>query len=117
MYCTHCGVQLSDDANRYCSSCGHETLKGAEARYQGGIGYSAPRRLYRLTYDKTIAGVCSGIAKYLDVDVTLIRVLAITLIIMSGGVGLFAYIGAWILMPVEPYYPVRAGSPSTQAAA
>ena len=93
MYCTHCGTQ-NQDIDNFCSQCGHQT-PGARAQ-------QAPRRLYRLAYDKKIAGICSGIAKYLDADVTLVRILVITGIIISGGLGFLAYIAAWIIMPVDP---------------
>ena len=67
MYCTSCGTQLQDTAN-YCSECGSQTGRATPRAQQ------APRRLYRLAYDKKWAGVCAGLAKYMDVDVTLIRI-------------------------------------------
>src|SRR5215475_8494203 len=59
-----------------------------------------PRRLYRSRSDKVIAGVCSGIANYFRIDPVIVRVLAVALIFL-GGAGVFAYIAAWLLMPVE----------------
>lgn len=61
----------------------------------------APKRLYRSKNDKIIGGVCAGIAKYFDVDPTLIRLVAILLVIF-GGTGLLAYLIAWIIIPLEP---------------
>jgi phage shock protein C len=100
MYCTSCGTQLQDTAN-YCSECGRQTSRTGSAQ-------QAPRRLYRLAYDKKWAGVCSGIAKYLDVDVTLIRIAAVAAFFCSGGLVLFAYIVASFIMPVDYGLPVRA---------
>lgn len=98
MYCTHCGTQLSTAA-RFCSQCGQGTGVTVGS---GERGYYAPRRLYRLTYDKSIAGVCAGIAKYLDVDVTLVRVVVVLATFFSGVVpGLIGYILAWIIMPKD----------------
>ena len=58
------------------------------------------KKLYRSKKEKIIGGVCGGIAKYLKVDPTLIRVLwAIT--IFFGGAGLLAYLLAWIIIPEE----------------
>lgn len=94
MYCTSCGTQLQDTAN-YCSDCGSHTGRVAPPS-QG-----APRRLYRLAYDKKIAGVCSGLAKYLDVDVTLIRIAMVAAVFCSGGLVLLAYIVASFIMPVD----------------
>lgn len=51
-------------------------------------------------YDKKIAGVCGGFARYFDCDVTLMRV--IWLILAFGtGVGFIGYIIAWIAMPKD----------------
>ena len=58
-------------------------------------------RLYRSRTDRMLAGVCGGLAKYFNVDSTLIR-LALVLLIVLGGSGILAYIVAWILIPEEP---------------
>jgi phage shock protein C len=104
MYCTNCGIQTSDTDN-FCSECGHETPVGREARLQTTSGYGAPRCLCRLTSDKKIAGVCSGLGQYLDVDVTLVRLVVAAGTIFSGGLGLLAYIVAWIIMPCDKRVP------------
>jgi len=51
-------------------------------------------------YDKKIAGVCAGFARYLDMDVTLMRVLWL-IVAFTTGVGFIGYIIAWICMPRE----------------
>ena len=58
MFCTNCGHEITSDA-RFCAQCGQGT--GFETAPAGDRGYYAPRRLYRLTYDKQIGGVCAGI--------------------------------------------------------
>jgi phage shock protein PspC (stress-responsive transcriptional regulator) len=58
-----------------------------------------PSRLERSNTNRVIAGVCGGIAEYLAVDVTLVR-LAFVLLAFVGGVGLLAYIVLLILMPL-----------------
>ena len=60
-----------------------------------------PRRLVRVTGDEKIAGVCAGLADYLDVDVTLVRALWLALSIVPGAVigGIVAYVLAWMVMP------------------
>lgn len=111
MYCTNCGVQTSD-TDKFCRDCGHETPVGGEARRQNTPRYDAPRRLYRLTSDKKIAGVCSGLAEYFTVDVTLIRLLVAAGVLFSGGLVLLAYIIAWIVVPRDQRAPASAqGSP------
>src|SRR6266853_5883028 len=78
---------------------------GSEARRQNTSGYGAPRRLYRLTSDKKIAGVCTGLVQYLDVDATLVGLVVAAGTIFSGGLGLLAYIIAWITMPGDSRVP------------
>jgi phage shock protein C len=49
-----------------------------------------------------VAGVCAGLAAYFDADVTLVRLVWVTLSIIPGVLigGLVAYVAAWILTPV-----------------
>jgi len=58
-------------------------------------------RLYRSAKNKTIGGVCAGLADYFDLDVVLIRV-AFVLLLLFGGGGFLAYIILWIVIPQEP---------------
>jgi phage shock protein C len=116
MYCSNCGAQIGDRDN-YCHACGREVAHTSEAHQQSAPGYSAPRRVYRLIYDKKIAGVCSGLAKYFDVDVTLVRLAVATGIVLSGGLGLLAYIVAWIIMPVDRGTPVAHSQTSSSTLA
>jgi phage shock protein PspC (stress-responsive transcriptional regulator) len=59
------------------------------------------KKLYRSRNDRMIAGVCGGLADYFDVDSSLIR-LAVLFIFLFQGVGLIAYIIAWLVMSEEP---------------
>ena len=56
------------------------------------------KKLYRNTENKMLAGVCSGIAEYFDIDPTLVR-LGWVLFSLLGGSGLLAYIIAAIIIP------------------
>src|SRR6266446_1544978 len=69
---------------------------------------NTPRRLVRRSSAGRIAGVCAGIAEYLDTDVTLVRLAWVVLSIVPGGFvgGLVAYIAAWVIMPDAT---IRAG--------
>ena len=58
------------------------------------------KRLYKKDDGKKIAGVCGGIAEYLDIDPTLIR-LGWALFCLMGGSGLIIYIVAAAVMPKE----------------
>jgi len=58
-------------------------------------------KLYRSGKDQMIGGVCGGLAEYFSMDATLIRVIAIATILF-GGIGLLAYLIAWIIIPLNP---------------
>lgn len=58
-----------------------------------------PRRLVRRTDDKMIAGVCSGLAAYFGIDVTLVRVLAVLGLVLGFGSLGVAYVIAWAVVP------------------
>jgi phage shock protein C len=62
---------------------------------------SETKRLYRSRDDQMIAGVCAGLAEYLDVDPVLVR-LAMVLFTLAGGSGIIIYLIAWIIMPERP---------------
>lgn len=59
------------------------------------------KKLYRVNEGKMISGVCMGISEYLDIDVTLIRLLWVILSCVYGS-GLLIYILATIIMPIKP---------------
>ncbi len=56
------------------------------------------RRLYLSDTNKKLGGVCGGIGEYFGVDPTIIRLLAFLSIFLSG-IGILAYLAAWIIMP------------------
>jgi phage shock protein C len=60
---------------------------------------SHPRRLVRGTDDRMVAGVCSGVATYLGVDVTLVRLVTVLGAVFGFGSFIVAYIVAWALLP------------------
>jgi phage shock protein C len=48
-----------------------------------------------------LGGVCGGLARYFGVDAVLVRLLAVVLTIVGGGIGLVAYLVAWIVVPKD----------------
>jgi phage shock protein PspC (stress-responsive transcriptional regulator) len=60
------------------------------------------KRLYRSRTNRMLAGVCGGLGKYFNVDPTLIRVLAVILLIFFNFATLIAYIILAIIVPLEP---------------
>ena len=59
------------------------------------------KRLYKSKTDKKLDGECAGIAKYFNIDPTLIRLVWVIFALAAGG-GVLAYIIAAIVMPREP---------------
>jgi len=72
MYCNACGKTIAEDG-RYCSHCGNVV----------GIPPS-PKKLMRPRADRKIAGVCAGLAQYLDLDTSLVRILWFFIALVSG---------------------------------
>jgi phage shock protein PspC (stress-responsive transcriptional regulator) len=60
------------------------------------------KRLYRSRTSRILGGICGGLGTYFDTDPNIIRILWVALTILSVGVGVIAYIVAWILIPGEP---------------
>jgi phage shock protein PspC (stress-responsive transcriptional regulator) len=58
------------------------------------------KRLYRSRTDRVLWGVCGGLAKYFDIDPTIVRVIAV-LLIFADGLGILAYIIMAIIVPLE----------------
>lgn len=58
----------------------------------------AESTLVRSETDKMVAGVCGGLAAYLDIDPTLVR-LAFVLLLFASGIGFPIYLILWIVMP------------------
>jgi phage shock protein PspC (stress-responsive transcriptional regulator) len=62
-----------------------------------------PKRLKRSLTDKMLAGVCGGLAKYFEMDSTLIR-LIFAFAAVFAGTGILAYIIMWIIVPKEDIF-------------
>jgi phage shock protein C len=58
------------------------------------------KRIFRSEKDKMIGGVCSGLARYFNIDVVLVRLFWVLLLLLQGS-GVLAYIIAWIIIPAE----------------
>ena len=61
------------------------------------------KKLYRSRENAMLAGVCGGIGEYFDIDPTLVR-LAWVVLGFCGGVGIWAYIIAALIIPQRPQY-------------
>ena len=59
------------------------------------------KKLYRSTTDQKIAGVCGGLAEYLNLDASIVRIIW-ALISLSAGVGVALYIVCALVVPEKP---------------
>jgi len=66
------------------------------------------KKFYLSDTDKKIGGVCGGIAEYLDVDSTFVR-LFFVLLALLGGITVFIYIVLWIIAPRRPKGIAQSG--------
>lgn len=72
------------------------------------------RRLYRSRTDSVLGGVAGGVAEYLDVDPSIVRIVWAILAIVTGGIFLVLYIVMWIVVPEGtpgPYVPGPGAQP------
>jgi phage shock protein C len=95
MFCTKCGNDLRE-RDKYCSQCATPTARLPL------VPFNHEERLSRSRNGK-IAGVCAGIARYTQVDVTVIRIIAVILLFWPVPfVASVAYVLAWMVMPQDP---------------
>lgn len=57
------------------------------------------KKLVRPMKGRMIGGVCIGLADYLGIDVTVIRIIAVLLLLPGGMPGLIPYLILWIVIP------------------
>ena len=104
MFCSNCGKELAGEF-RFCPQCGfaatgigsNGSADGPDFNTRSGRTFVRPRN------DRKMAGVAAGIAQYLNLDVTLVRVLLVCLAVWPPFVGLIFYVICWIVVPNEPY--------------
>jgi phage shock protein C len=68
------------------------------------------KKLYRDEYHKMIGGVCSGLAEYFEVDVSIIRILFVITFFVS--VGFITYVVLWIVIPRKGYINNNFNNPT-----
>ena len=110
MICGHCQREIAEYSN-FCYFC------GARQHATPADSPRASRRLMRSVVDCKIAGVCGGIAEYLEIDSTLVRLIWVLLILFPVPLvpAIVGYFVAWLIMPQAPY-PVRQPVPPPAAA-
>jgi phage shock protein C len=84
-------------------------LLGMSTQLPPEPGPSAPpQRLVRSRSERVVAGVCGGVGRYLGVDPVLLRI-AFIVLALANGLGVIAYVVAWVAIPEErPGQPLAA---------
>ena len=95
MICPRCQKEIAEGSN-FCYLCGERMAHAAPPA--AASASRGPRRLVRNMTDRKLGGVCAGLAEYLEMDVSLVRVLAAVSVIFYG-LGVVAYLVAWIVIP------------------
>ncbi len=72
------------------------------------------KKLYRSREDRIIAGVCAGLADYFNIDTTFVR-LAFIFLFLVEGVGVVAYLIAWVIIPEQSQQLIVEGSSQAEA--
>lgn len=103
MTCIHCQREIVESSN-FCYFCGaRQTVATAQPA-------GAPRRLMRSATDSKLAGICGGLAVYLDADATIVRLIVTLFVLFTGFFpGVVAYLLAWMIIPIAP---LPASAPS-----
>ncbi|MGA9184850.1 MAG: PspC domain-containing protein [Candidatus Acidiferrales bacterium] len=113
MNCPNCRREIAEYSN-FCYFCGARQGRAAAP------GAPVQRRLMRSATDCKIAGVCGGIAAYMDVDSTVVRLIWVLLVIFPIPLvpAILGYFVAWLVMPQAPLpIPVVVAGSNAQPAA
>jgi phage shock protein PspC (stress-responsive transcriptional regulator) len=94
------GAGRTYTAEEYADAVGENyagaTTPGGPAAAPG----EAPKRLYQIRTGSVFSGVCKGLAAYLNLDVSVVRLLFVVLALVTGGIWILVYI---IMMFVVPF--------------
>ncbi len=64
-----------------------------------GAAAGAPKRLYQIREGAMLSGVCTGLAAYLNIDVTIVRVAFVLLTLLTTGIWILVYLGMMLVVP------------------
>ena len=94
MYCTTCRFPL-EEGDHFCPQC------GGQMDDEGNCVFPVNRPLRRSMSDRRVAGVCEGVARHYNVNVTLVRLGWTGALLLPFMPGLFAYVILWALLPKD----------------
>jgi phage shock protein PspC (stress-responsive transcriptional regulator) len=64
-----------------------------------GTAAGSPKRLYQIREGAMLSGVCTGLAAYLNVDVTIVRIAFVLLTLLTTGIWILVYLGMMLVVP------------------
>lgn len=112
MLCGNCRREIADYSN-FCYFCGSRQTVAAPGQQR-----VAQKRLMRSVTDRKIAGVCGGVADYLEMDSSVVRIIWVLLAIFPIPLSaVLGYLVAWMVMPEAPVMvapPMPASSVAAQ---
>ncbi len=80
------------------AGAGASTAPNQDAKSSGAAA-GAPKRLYQIREGAMISGVCTGLAAYLNVDVTIVRIAFVILTLLTTGAWILVYLGMMLAVP------------------
>ena len=96
------------------AGAGTNASQGASAAAGGRGAGPSGRRLYQIREGAMISGVCAGIAAYLDIDVTVVRILFALFTVLTYGLGITVYILMMLVIPfanTDEEHAAASGAP------
>jgi phage shock protein PspC (stress-responsive transcriptional regulator) len=78
---------------------------GSETASAHTVREPVARSLQQVSEGAVISGVCVGLARYLNLNATLLRVVAVLLLLGTGGAMILVYLSLMVLMPYAPLQP------------
>ena len=77
---------------------GHTGSRSSTSSFAEETAGDSPHRLYRSENDKMLGGVCGGVAAYLKIDSSIVRIL-FALLTLGFGTGILVYLVLWMVLP------------------
>jgi phage shock protein PspC (stress-responsive transcriptional regulator) len=109
------GPVQSDGGAEAGASAGARPGDGPNADSKSGAaGAGTPKRLYQIREGAMLSGVCTGLAAYFNIDVTIVRIAFVVLTLLTTGIWILVYVGMMLVVPFAntgEEYAAAAGAP------
>lgn len=108
MKCNNCGTENVEEG-KFCGKCGAdlESVPSAKAQNQQVPPQQPKQELVRCTNDRVLGGVCAGIGRQLNMDTSMVRLLAVLIFFLTGSTVGIAYLILWAVLPEAPCAPAQ----------